>query len=63
MHYYRIKRALEGKPTRGGARPTRENLDMEDFWLFVKKHVIWDGDGHAIGLKTGLVMNWRGDDK
>jgi hypothetical protein len=37
----------------------RDTIDYDDFWLFVKKHVLWDGDGHAIGVKAGLNLNWR----
>lgn len=65
MHYYRERRELEtringpAKGKRGGARPGRETIDYEDFWLFVKKHVLWDGKGHPIGVKAGLNRDWR----
>lgn len=51
MHYFREKR-------HGGARKGHE-IDYNDFWLFVKKHVLWDGNGRPIGVKAGLNHDWR----
>jgi hypothetical protein len=65
MHYYRERRALDtringpAKSKRGGARDMKDKMDYEDFWLFVKKHVLWDGNGRPIGLKAGLNRDWR----
>lgn len=54
-HYHLEK----GTPrSRGGAR-TRDEIDYDDFWLFVKKHVMWDGNGRPVGVKPGLNRNWR----
>jgi hypothetical protein len=66
MHYYRERRELENringpaKSKRGGARNMRANdINYDDFWLFVKKHVIWDGEGRPLGVKVGLNRDWR----
>lgn len=65
MHYYRERRALETRidgpvaSKRGGARPRANDINYEDFWLFVKKHVLWDGNGRPIGVKAGLNHDWR----
>lgn len=66
MHYSRERRAFNArvremsKGKHGGARDMRANaVDYEDFWLFVKKHVLWDGNGRPIGVKAGLNRDWR----
>lgn len=51
MHYFRETR-------HGGSRKGHE-IDYNDFWLFVKKHVLWDGNGRPIGVKAGLNRDWR----
>jgi hypothetical protein len=53
MHYYRERRASDPNSRRA------YDFDYNDFWLFVKKHVLWDGDGHPIGVKAGLNRDWR----
>jgi hypothetical protein len=55
-HYHQEKGT---KPNRGGARLRANDINYDDFWLFVKKHVLWDGDGRPIGVKAGLNRDWR----
>ena len=62
MHYYREKRQLEVSK-RDALKHVdgrkRDNIDYNDFWLFVKKHVLWDGEGRPIGVKAGLNYDWK----
>jgi hypothetical protein len=55
-HYHQEKGT---KPNRGGARPRANDINYDDLWLFVKKHVRWDGNGRPIGVKEGLNRDWR----
>lgn len=62
MHYYRIKRGggqVEPDDREIAEDLKRNPIDYDDFWLFVKKHVLWDGNGRAIKVKPGVNLNWR----
>ena len=39
------------------------DIDYDDFWLFVQKHIKWDGSGKPIGVKEGINRDWRGEQK
>jgi hypothetical protein len=55
-HYHQEKGTT---PNRGGVRLKNHPIDYDDFWLFVKKHVMWDGRGRPIGVKDGLNRDWK----
>lgn len=55
-HYHQEKGT---KPNPGGVRMRANDINYDEFWLFVKKHVLWDGNGRPLGVKEGLNRDWR----
>lgn len=66
MHYYRERRALEVRkrdPLKHVDGRRRDDIDYDDFWEFVKRHIIVDGNGVVLGVKAGLNLDWQGESK
>lgn len=59
-HYHRWRRDTKIRNKQAGGSAGRMNdINYDEFWLFVKSHVLWDAEGHPLGLKIGLVRDWR----
>lgn len=65
-HYHRWRRETMRRNKEVGGKKTRMNdINYEEFWLFVKSHVVWDENGRPLKVKIGLTPDWRerGKDK